>query len=291
MQMVFHVGVHGTDGDRLLKTLLNNRGALQKVGTEVVVPNRHRDVFDEALKSLNGGTATPEMEQIMLDAILDSDHPQRVVMSTPTFMGAPGRAVGQEGLYPQIGMRVAALARLFPSARTEFLVALRNPATLLAEVLPQFSGGGYDDLMQGCQPLQLRWRAAIQRLVRAAQGRRLVLWCHEDVPLIWPEVVRLAGGLPQDVPLSGGLLYMHELLGDLGIARLRDAMAGQDQMSVAQRREIYGDMIARHALPGTLDQTIDLPGWTQDVVDKVTQNYRADVAEIAVLPGVEFLLP
>nr|WP_111298749.1 hypothetical protein [Paracoccus saliphilus] len=291
MQMVFHVGVHGTDGDRLLKTLLNNRGALHKVGTEVVTPNRHRGIFDEALKSLNGGEATPEMEQIMLDAMLDSDDPQRVVMSTPTFMGAPGRVVGQEGLYPQIGMRAAALARLFPSARSEFFVALRNPATLLAEVLPQFSGGGYDDLMQGCHPLQLRWRAAIQRLVRAAQGRRLVLWCHEDVPLIWPEVVRLVAGLPQDVPLSGGLLYMHEVLGDLGIARLRDAMAGQDQMSVTRRREIYGEMIARHALPDTLDQVVDLPGWTQDLVDKVTQNYRADVAEIAVLPGVEFLLP
>ncbi len=27
MQMVFHLGVHGTDRDRLLKTLLNNRAA------------------------------------------------------------------------------------------------------------------------------------------------------------------------------------------------------------------------------------------------------------------------
>ena len=49
MQMVFHLGVHGTDRDRLLKTLLNNRAALQGIGTEVVTPNRHRGLFDEAL--------------------------------------------------------------------------------------------------------------------------------------------------------------------------------------------------------------------------------------------------
>lgn len=291
MQMVFHLGVHGTDGDRLLKTLLNNRSALHKAGTEVVTPNRHRGLFDEALRSLNGGTATTEMEQIMLDAMLDSDDPTRVVMSTATFMGAPGRAVGREGLYPQIGLRAAALSRLFPSAQTEFFLAIRNPATLLAEVLPQFSGGGYDELMQGCHPLQLRWRAAIQRLTRAVQGRRVVVWCHEDVPLIWPEVVRLVGALPADVPLSGGLLYMHELLGDLGIARLRDAMAGRDQTNVAQRREVYGEVLAANALPGTLDQVVDLPGWTQELVDQITANYRSDVAEIAVLPGVEFILP
>ena len=33
MQMVFHLGVHGTDRDRLLKTLLNNRDALQGIGS------------------------------------------------------------------------------------------------------------------------------------------------------------------------------------------------------------------------------------------------------------------
>ncbi|TJZ83952.1 hypothetical protein [Paracoccus hibiscisoli] len=291
MQMVFHMGVHGTDGDRLLKTLLNNRAALQKAGTEVVTPNRHRGLFDEALKSLNGGTATPEMEQIMLDAMLDSDDPSRVIMSTPTFMGAPGRAVGREGLYPQIGLRAAALSRLFPSAQTEFFVAIRNPAVLLTEVLGQFSGGGYDALMQGTDPLQLRWRPAIQRLLRATQGRRVVVWCHEDVPLIWPEVVRLVAALPPSAPLSGGILYMHELLGDAGVALLRDAMAGRDQMTVRQRRDLYARMLADHALPDTVDQPIDLPGWTQDMVDEVTRTYHADAAEIAVLPGVEFILP
>ena len=71
MQMVFHLGVHGTDRDRLLKTLLNNRAALQGIGTEVVTPNRHRGLFDEALASLNGGTATPEMEQERRVAIFD----------------------------------------------------------------------------------------------------------------------------------------------------------------------------------------------------------------------------
>lgn len=291
MQMVFHMGVHTTDGDRLLKTLLNNRSALQKAGTEVVTPNRHRGMFDEALKSLNGGTSTPEMEQIMLDAMLDSDDTSRVVMSTPTFMGAPGRAVGQEGIYPQMAPRAAALARLFPSAQAEFHIALRNPATLLTDVLPQVANGNYTALMQGCHPHQLRWRVTIQNLVRAAQGRRMVLWCHEDVPLIWPEVLRLVGGLPQNVPLAGGLLYMHEILGDVGIARLRDAMGGQDQISVTQRRQIYSDVLTSHALPGMLDQVIELPGWTQEIVDQVTENYRSDIAEIAVLPGVEFVLP
>lgn len=291
MQIAFHVGVHATDGDRMLKTLLNNRTWLLENRTEVVPPRHHRGLFEEALMSLNGGTSTPEMEQILLDAILQHEGTQRVIFSSQTFMGAPGRAVGRDGFYPQIGSQVAALANLFPSAQTEFFLAIRNPATLLTDVLKQFTGGGYKVLMQGQHPRDLRWRDAIQRLLRHAQGRRVVIWCHEDVPLIWPEVVRLVARMPPDAPLMGALIYMQEILGDEGLARLRGALGERDQLTVAQRREIYARTIREHALPGVLDQVVDLPDWTQELVDEVTENYRADVAQIACLPGVEFILP
>lgn len=288
--MVFHIGVHGTDGDRLLKTLLNNRDWLLGNGTEVVSPARHRGLFDEAIMALKGGAATPEMQQIMLDAMLDSAAPQRVVMSSPLLLGSAGRAVGREGLYPQIGARVSALANLFPQTQAEFFVAIRNPAVLLSKLLPQM-GCSYEAMMQGCAVRDLRWRHTIRRLVSAAQGRRVVVWCHEDVPMIWPELLRLAGDMPPEAPLSGALLYMQELLGEAGMARLRAALAGRDQITIAQRRRICAAVLADHILPDALDEDIALPGWTQQTVDHVTDAYRADVAEIAVLPGVEFVMP
>ncbi|WP_295046687.1 hypothetical protein [uncultured Paracoccus sp.] len=291
MQMVFHLGVHGTDGDRLLKTLLKNRDWLMQHGIDIITPNRHRGLFEDALMSLKGGHATPEMQQIMLDAVLNSEAPDRAVFSTPTFMGAPGRVVGQTGLYPQMGARAAALANLFPDHEVEFFLAIRNPATLIAEVLPIFTGGGYEVLMQGRQPQDLRWRDPIQALLRAVPGRRVVIWCHEDVPLIWPEIVRLVGHIPPDAPLQGGMTYLEEILTEAGLEQLKDAFAAQDQLSVARRRAISAELIQNHALPAVLDQDIDLPGWTQDIVDQITSNYYADVAEIAVLPGVEFILP
>lgn len=290
MQMVFHLGVHGTDGDRLLKTLLNNRAWLLQHGTEVVPPARHRGLFEEAMMALNGGQATPEMQHIMLDAMLDSEAPHRVLMSSPLLLGAAARAVGAEGLYPQIGTRITGLANLFPQAQSEFFLAIRNPAVLLTKLLPQIPGG-YEAMMQGSQPQQLRWRDTIRRLVAAARGRRVVVWCHEDVPMIWPELVRLTGDMPPEAPMAGALLYLHELLGDAELARLREALGARDQLTIAQRRQITAEILHRHILPHALDEDISLPGWTQDTVDQVTDNYHADVAEIAVLPGVEFIMP
>ena len=108
MQMVFHLGVHCTDGDRLLKTLLNNRDWLMQHGTDVITPNRHRGLFEEALMSLKGGRATAEMQQIMLDAVLNADSPERAVFSTTTFMGAPGRVVRHLDAEAQEGLRASA---------------------------------------------------------------------------------------------------------------------------------------------------------------------------------------
>ena len=108
MQIVFHCGVHGTDLYRMVKTLMQNRDWLLANGIEPLTPNKHREVFGDALSVLKGGAATPEMEQVMLDAILDSDHPRRVICSTPTFLGKADRAISVEGLYATAGEKLAA---------------------------------------------------------------------------------------------------------------------------------------------------------------------------------------
>ena len=289
MQIAFHLGVHATDGDRLLKTLLNNRAPLLEAGTEIVTPNRYRGLFDDALMALNGAPATVEMEQVLMDTILDHDHSRRAVLSNGGFMGAAGRVVGRGMLYPQMAERVAALINLFPRAECEFFLAMRNPAPLLSDVRPLVAGGDYAALMQGTDPRALRWRDCIGRLLSVLAGRRLVIWCHEDVPMIWPEIVRLAGDIDPDQPLSGALIYMHELLGDAGLPKLRAALAGQAAGDIAGRRRIFADMLQQHALAGIMDQAIDLPGWSQDLVDEITASYRSDIAHISAMPGVEFI--
>ena len=64
------------------------------------------------------------------------------------------------------------------------------------------------------------------------------------------------------------------LAADLGIARLRDAMAGQDQMSVAKRREIYKERAAAQDVP----------------VDQVGRVYAKQILE-KVPAGVWFRTP
>ena len=52
-----------------------------------------------------------------------------------------------------------------------------------------------------------------------------------------------------------------------------------------------GEALEKYALPDQLEVEIALPGWTQELVDRITANYDRDVAEIAALPGIEFISP
>lgn len=291
MQVVFHCGVHGTDLYRMVKTLLQNRDWLLRNGIEPVTPNRHRDVFGEALSALNGGCATPDMEQVMLDAVLDTDEPRRIIFSTPTFLGKAERALSLDGLYASAGEKLAALANLFPTAEVEFFMGLKNPATLIPFVLAQEGSGTYAEVMGGIDPENLRWAPAIRRILAALPGRRLVVWCHEDTSLIWPEVVRRISTMPSDVPLKAGLQILGDILHPDGIRMIRDAMAQETRLTIESRRRIFSAALQKHALPEQIEVELNLPGWNQALVDRISAAYDEDMAEIAALSGVEFITP
>lgn len=291
MQVVFHCGVHGTDLFRMVKTLMQNREWLHENGVESVIPNRHRDVINDTLNALRGEPATPEMEQVLLDAILDTDHPRRIILSTASFLGKADRAVSDGTLYASAGQKLAALANLFPSSEVEFFLALKNPATLIPFVVSQEGSAGYERVMNGVLPESLRWAPAIRSILSAVPGCRLVVWCHEDTSLIWPEVVRRIATMPSDVPLKAGLQVLADLLHPEGLDMVREEMSKQERLTIETRRDIFAAALQRHGLPGQIEMAVNLPGWDQDLVDQITDLYDEDVAEIAALPGIEFIAP
>ena len=56
-------------------------------------------------------------------------------------------------------------------------------------------------------------------------------------------------------------------------------------------RDWLAAALARHALPEQMEIEVSLPGWTQDLVDRLSDLYDEDVAQIAALPGIEFIAP
>lgn len=291
MQIVFHCGVHTTDNGRISQLLDRNEDRLRADHTELVPPARHRGLFRNPLQSLSGGTATKEMEDVLLDAILQNDHTERAILSTPGLLGVPSAATGKDGIYPSMGYRLSSLANLFPSCDAEFFIAIRNPATMLSDLAQGMSERNRQSLLSACQYFELRWNETIRRLAQSAQGRRVVIWCDEDTPLILPEIVRLLGHISPEIPLKGDQDFLKELLTPQGQELLAADNTAQEPSAIEERRNLYSHLLRKHAAEDALEQRIELPGWTQDIVDEVTELYYHDIEEIAELPGVEFVSP
>ncbi len=290
MQVAIHFGTHGTEPERMIRTLMENRDWLLGAGVEVVPPGRYKGVLDESLSSLKGGEAPPAMEEVIYDALLESDQVRRMVLSQASLIGSPARCLSDRGFFAAAGGRIRAVAALFPSAEVEVSLAIRNPALQIPHLIERI-GEPYDKVMPGVDPRSLRWGPAMQAILAAFPGRRVIVWCYEDTPLIWPEAVRRIARMPADVPLKSGLAVLGELLPPEGMTELRDALSAAGRLTVEARRKIFAEMLGRHARPEAVLETVTLPGWTQDLVDEMTDLYEEDVAMIAALPGVEFLAP
>lgn len=293
MQVVFHLGAHSTDEDRLITTLAANQEVLAQVGAVVPAPRAYRGALRDALIALKGQPADPETQASLLATCLGDAAPEgsRLIFSHPNFLGLYDRAVTEAGFYASAPAKLEPLANLFPDAQAEFHLGLINPATLVSALVARAPERSYDDFMAGQTPESLRWAPVVREMIAAARGLRFVVWCNEDQPLIFPEVLRSLGGIPAETPLAGEDSLLEEIMTREGMTRLRGYMAQHPPQSVAQRRKVVSAFLDKFARPETLEVELSLPGWTEDLVAQITRAYEADVAEIAAMEGVTFIAP
>lgn len=292
MQVVFHIGAHCTGRDRLIRSLLKNREMLAREGVAVPGPGRYRRTIDEAIRILRGAPATEDAQDVLLEAVLDAEDAERIVLSNENFICKPRRVLEHGQLYPRIG-KTAWLRNAFPQAEVGFAIALRNMATFLPALHDLLGGaeGGPPDLLAGTDPRELMWADVIEGIAEANPGASILVWCDEDTPLLWPEIMREICGLDALQPLEGANDMARHLLSAEGQARLAAALRDAAPETEIRRREIVGETLEQFADDGETVQEISLPGWTDDLIDDLTDFYEDDVATIARIPGVTLLAP
>lgn len=295
MQMAFHLGAHATDDERLVRTLAANPEALARARTLVPAPRHYRPLLREALIALKGEKADAATQKRLLNACAAGAEGEigRLVFSHENFLAMPDRVIGPNGFYPLAPGKLGPLANLFPEAETEFHLGLLNPAVLLNALVARQNARSYDDILMGHAPESLRWLPVIERMASATQaaGARLVLWCDEDMPLIFPEVLRSLGGLAAGIALTGEDALLQGIMSDEGLSRMRGYLAQHPVQTVAQRRKVTIAFLDKFARPDALEAEITLPGWTSDLVARISEIYEADLAQIAQIEGVTFLAP
>lgn len=291
MQIAYHIGANCTDDDRLLKTLLKNAESLSGHGVVVPGPSRYRALIRETIQNLDGAAPADDTREVLMDAILDDSQAERVVMSNWGFICVPAR-IFENGLFYQLAdAKISGLTRLFPNDELELFFALRNPATFIPAVFAKQERFEFSEFLRGLEPQEVRWSSVIERIRRAAPNATLNVWCNEDTPFIWSQLVRELAGIDGRTAIAGGYDLLQTIISEEGLARFKKYLGSHPPQNEVQKRRIIAAFLEKFAIEEEITEEIDAPGWTDEFVEHLTALYDEDCHAIARMPGVNFISP
>ena len=295
MRIVYHLGAHCTDDERLLRCLLKNRGVLAQQGIVVPGPTRYRNLLRETAVALKGQPASLDTQALVLEQIMEVDRAERLVLSWDSFLSFPNWAM-DGGLYRSAGERVRAFSQIFPQIEPEFHLAIRNPATFLPALFDKqkTAKGGTRDFaafLKGRDPLDIRWSEVVDGILDMNPGVPLTIWCDEDTPLIWPEVLQAVSGHAPATALEDSHDLLAQIMSADGLKRMQAYLASHVVTTSETRRKVFAAFLDKFALPDRITVEVEVPGWTEATVAAMTTLYEQDVALIRATQGVRFIDP
>lgn len=291
MQVVVHAGLHCTDEDRLIKCLLKNRAQFAEIGSIVPPPGRYKKLLNQTLNALATAEPAPDAREIILDEITEGDDVERLLLSNESFFCVPNLAVIKGYYYHKAVERISQLKTLFRGDEIEFFFAVRNPATYLPALFERTKHEELLLLTGGSDPRHLRWSELVGRLRAAHPDVPVTVWCNEDTPLIWAEIIREIAGLNPGTKIRGGFDLLGEIMSKEGMQRFRSYLKDHPVMTEIQKRRVMTAFLDKYAREDMIEEELDLPGWTEELVDELTEIYDEDVYELSRIPGVNFIMP
>ena len=293
MQIVLHTGAHNTDDGRLMRCLLRNRGDFQKRGVAVPAPGSYRTLIRDALHAMTKDNPNPSMDarEILLDEMLDDEQADRILLSNNSFFGVPKTAIKKGMFYPYAEMKLAKFTKLFPGDQIELFIGIRDPASFLPVMFSDSPETDFEAFMEGADPRNMRWSNLISRIRNAVPDISITVWCNEDTPMIWAQLIREMAGLEHNEKIIGGFDLLSDIMTREGMKRFRAYLKSHPTMSEVHKRRVISAFLDKFAIEDEIEDELDLPGWTNDFVDELSDIYDEDVFQIARIPGVQMIAP
>lgn len=291
MRIVYHLGAHCTDDERLIRCLWKNRETLAAQGIVVPAPTRYRTLLRDTAVTLKGRAASRDTQAVVLDQIMDEAKADRLILSWENFLSYPQWVIRSGRLYPAAAERIRAFTQIFPEIEAEFHLAIRNPASFLPALHARLRGKSMEEVLGGSDPRLLSWYKLVEQVRTINPEANLTIWCDEDTPLVWPEVLRAVSGHAPGTTLTDTDELLVELMSPDGLERMRAYLAANPPANTNQRRRIVSAFLDKFALTDQIDMELDLPGWDEDLIEDITQTYVEDIARMRGLDGVTFLNP
>lgn len=287
MQIAIHLGAHCTDEDLILKTLADNGPVLTQHSVAVPAGGKARPAIRKALQG--GGNLVPGMGNPLMQELLDETTAERLVLSYEGFLGVYAKVLSGRSIYKDAGKRATMLRDIFPGHQVEFFFAIRNPATFIPALFEASSATDFSGFLAGHDLAQITWSEPISQIRAACPEVPLTVWCNEDLPLIWPDVLRHVAGI--DVDMQGEDAILRQIMTREGFRRFEGYLRDNPAPNLTTWRKVVTAFLGKYADDAAVAPDIALPGWSEEMIAGLSDIYERDVATLKAMDDVTFITP
>lgn len=287
--IVYHLGAPHTDDDQLTWSLRKDADLLLEHGTLLRRPGKYRKLIKGMRHKLEGRIADAREQDSLLSSLVGKHDIKRLILSDSGILGVPSWMLTKGDFYHNAGRNSAQFRNLFPDYPVEFFLAIRNPATFLPEAFRAQSEKTHAEFFDTVDLASIRWSDVIADIQHANPGIPITVWCNEDTPIIWPTIMASVAGVDAETRFKGELDIIRSIMSETGIEHLEGFLDSRQQLTEAQRRRVRGIVLEKYSDSSTVQSEINLTGWTEELIDHMSDVYEDDIDEIIEMPGVQFL--
>ena len=291
MQVAIHAGVAFTDEGRVLNSLKKNQSTLAANGVAFFGPRRYKTTFKPVFDGWETDPNDVTLHQNLKNILAAGSEIERVIFSSESFVGELGATLLEGQLYPLAGQRMALLDEIYHDHEIELFLGLCNPGSFIPKLLMALPEKARADIIKNTDLSCLSWIGMLEDIRDLAPNIQITLWSNEDSPFIWGDVVRAVAGLSEGSVLVDERDLLLSLLDETGQNKFQ-ALTDQDpQLSRASLHDNMARIFEDHGQPERIEEELDLPGWSNEIVDAFSELYEQDIDRLGEMPGVRVFKP
>ncbi|SUZ31901.1 hypothetical protein ROE7235_01652 [Roseibaca ekhonensis] len=291
MDIALHLGGHLTDDGRLRSCLTHNQAILHSDGIDAPDAASYRTSILEAVKTHAKGQLAPDAGAVLLDSIVTSESADRLVLSTARFLSPLPSAVRRAQFCPMAEPRVQGLRALFSDHDVSLYLAIRNPASFIPALLGAVNDEQAGIIRSDLEATELRWSDLVRTIRTQFPEAPITVWCDEDTPFIWEDVLYQVAGYDGSEPLTHVYDWFDTVMVDGGAAKLAAYMDNAPPMDRAQRQRVIAAFLDKFCDEDKIDIDVSTIDWSEEMVDLLSELYDEDVATLGAMDGVTLLQP
>jgi len=291
VEIAIHLETPSVDDRQLFLSLNRDRAMLVDNGIFLGRPRKYRRFIDDRISDLQGRESTLVGQQNLLKSIVPRHQNGRLILSGNKYLGISSWMLNSGRLYQNVGKNTARLRTLFPGDACEFFLPLRNPVSFIPSIYLSQKKKTYEEFVGGMDLRNILWSDVVADILKDNPGCPISVWCNEDSPFIWTDILREISALDFSSRFSGESDIVKTIISDEGTKRLTQFLGQNPNIDELNRRKVHSIFLEYFANEDFVEEEINLPGWTGELVEELTEIYEADVEKIANMSGVKIISP